>query len=54
LYRRTAAPTKGNVITVCDLSGDWTVGPYYGAAVQAISAAVDLMCDVGKKGISHR
>ncbi len=45
---------KGNVVTVYDLGAKWAVSTYYGVAVQSISAAINVMCDAGKKGIPHR
>jgi hypothetical protein len=47
-------PHKGNVVTVYDLGAKWAVSASYGAALQTISAAMNVMCDARKKGISHR
>jgi hypothetical protein len=48
------SPHKGNVVTVYDLAAKWAVSTYYGTALQSISAAINVMCDAGKKGILHR
>ncbi len=48
------SPHKGNVVTVYDLGAKWAVSTYYGTALQSISAAINVMCDAGKKGILHR
>jgi hypothetical protein len=45
---------KGDVVSIYDLGGRWAVGAEYGVKLQAITAAIDAMCDAGKKGISHR
>jgi Mannosyl-glycoprotein endo-beta-N-acetylglucosaminidase/S-layer homology domain len=48
------SPHKGNVVTVYDLATKWAMSTYYGTALQSISAAINVMCDAGKKGILHR
>jgi hypothetical protein len=48
------SPHKGNVFTVYDLAAKWAVSTYYGTALQGISAAINVICDAGKKGILHR
>ena len=51
---KDGSPHRANVATVYDLSENWAVGPYYGDALQAISVAINVMCDASKKGIPHR
>jgi hypothetical protein len=49
------APHKASVVTVYDLGGQWAYpGTTYGPALQKISAAINVLCDAGKKGIPHR
>jgi hypothetical protein len=48
------SPHKGNVFTVYDLGSKWAVSTYYGPALQALSAAINVMCDASRKGLLHR
>lgn len=45
---------RGTVSTVYDLGGQWATSTSYGVALQSISAAINAVCDAGKKGITHR